>query len=330
MRPRRLLLACLLLGLLSSLQARELLLGVGPRLQAGDSAPGFGVRLALFDLRSGDHDFELGMRLGLSAAGLGLDAAGGWRRSWTAGPLGNLVLEARAGLDAAGAGGLVGARGVLGPVALRLELDLGQRGPAPFAVLARGAPAAPTGDLRRLSGAPDRSFTAGLQLAASWRIDRSWWLEAQPRLAWTQSGWAFAGQASLRRSALWPDLDLSLQLEAAGARAGERHAAIGLTLHHVPRRAPESRVTAWWGRRDPGPGAGAAWSRPGFELSTTVREGSVSTSLAAGWAAFRADRPAAYLVLGSSGPLASGRWLLNGRWGQGEGGSLELAWSRSF
>lgn len=330
MRLRLLLLACLLAILLPPLQARELLIGVGPRLQAADAAPQLGVRFAVFDLRSGNHDFELGLRLGVFGSGPSVEAAGGWRQTLTAGPLGNLLLEARAGMDAAGAGASVGARGVLGPVALRLELDLGQRGPAPFAVLSRAAPTPPTADLRRLTGAPQRSFGSGLNLVASWRIDRNWWLEANPRLALTQGGWAFAAQASLRRSAVRPDFDLSLHLEAAGARAGDGHLGVALTLHHVPRRAPESRLTLWWGRRDPAPGGGNAWTAPGMEVATTVREGAFSTNLAAGWVPTRADRPAAYLALGSSGPWGTGRWLLNGRWAYGDGAGLELAWSRSF
>jgi hypothetical protein len=282
------------------------------------AGPGGGLspraRAALHDLRRGDDTFEIGV----GWVEGGPSAAAGWRRTAAAGPLGTLVLEAQAGLEGDGAAVAVTARGALGPVALRVEVAGGSRAPAPWTVAAR-APlvAPPTADLAALAG-PGGGVRLDMMLAAVWRIDRQWTVEFVPRAHASASGWAGAGALSLRRAGIAPDVDLSGRVDLAAGQLA-RHAVAGLTLHHAPRRAPESRLTLWWG-------GDAVATGPGLELAWVVRDAGAQLSLAAGLGPRWSERPQVYLATALQRPWGDGTAHLGGRWAEGRGAALELAW----
>jgi hypothetical protein len=281
-------------------------------------APGGGAtshaRTALHDLRFGDDTLEFGV----GWLDGGPSVAAGWRRTVAAGPLGTLVLDARTGLEAAGVGLAVAARGTLGPVALRLEAAGGTRAPAPWPVLARAPTTTPpTADLAPLAGT---GGGARLDLAANavWRIDRRWTVDLTPRAHRSGDGWAGAAAASLRRAEVAPDIDLSVRLDLAfGALA--HHAAAGLTVHHAPRRMPESQLTVWWG-------TDAAARGPGLELAWVVREGAAQATLAGALGPRWSDRPEAHLAASLQQPWGSGTVHVGARWVTPGAASLALAW----
>jgi len=317
--------ACLAATPLAAARSWTVALGAGATAEAAAAAAGEGggrtpgggwtphARVALHDLRLGDDAFELGVGWTDGA----LAAAAGWRRTMAAGPLGTLVLDVDAGTDADGPGIAAAVRGTLGPVALRLEAAGGTRAPAPWPVLARGAATTtPAPDLAALTGPGGARFD--LAADASWRIDRRWTVELTPRAVRTADGWAGAAAASVRRAAIAPDVDLSARLDLARGPLA-RHAAAGLTVHHVPRRAPESRLTVWWG------GDGRA-PTPGLELAWVVRDGGTRATLAGAIGPRWSDRPAAYLVAALQAPWGIGTVHVSGRWVAPGAASLELAW----
>jgi len=272
------------------------------------------ARAALHNLRRGDDTFEFGV----GWVEGGPSVAAGWRRTAAAGPLGTLVLEAQAGLDRDGTAIAVTARGALGPVALRIDLWGGSRAPTPWTVAARAPLAAPpTPDLAALLG-PRDGIRLDASLAAVWRIDRQWTVELVPRAHVSSAGWAGAGALSLRRAAIAPDVDLSGRVDLAAGQLA-RHAFLGLTLHHAPRRAPESRLTLWWG-------GDAVATGPGLELAWVVRDASGQAALAAGLGPRWSERPQAYLAAALQRPWGDGTAHLGGRWAEGRGAALELAW----
>lgn len=275
------------------------------------------ARVTLLDLRVGDDAFDLGVGW-IDAAP---SAAASWRRTVAAGPVGTLVLDGRAGVDAQGAGLAAGVRGTAGPVALRLEVEVGTRPPAPFGVLLRApATAAPPPDGARLTGAPAGGVRADLAAAATWRPDRHWTVEIAPRLHVGASGWAGGAAATLRRAAVATELDLSGRLDLGFGRA-TGHVAAGITLHHVPRRAPESRATLWWG------GARGALA-PGVEFSWVTRESGSQLTLAGGWGPAWPDRPRGYGALAFLTPVGAGTAQLGWRWQAGGAGVVEVGWTR--
>jgi len=305
--------ACLAVTPLAAARSWTVALGADAPAPAG-GAPTTRARVALHDLRLGDDVFEIG--IGWTDGGPA--AAAGWRRTIAAGPLGTFVLDARTGVDAGGVGLAVAARGALGPVALRLEAAAGNRAPAPWSVVARTPvttpPAADLAPLVRPGGG------ARLDLGANavWRIDRQWTVELTPRALRSADGWAGAAAASLRRSAIAPDIDLSVRLDLAFGPAG-RHTAAGLTLHHAPRRAPESQLTAWWG-------GDAVTAGPGLELAWVVREGGAQATLFGAIGPRWADRPEAYLAAALQRPWGPGAVHVGARWVAPGAASLELAW----
>jgi hypothetical protein len=286
---------------------------------------GVRARVVLADLRVADPGFA-DDRFEVGAAwhrGLA-SAAVGWRRTALAGPAGNLVLEVVAGGGRSAAGGArtgveVGARGVAGPVALGVRLGYGQRTPHAWPELAVEPPPAPAADPRARTGADADGSVATAALSAAWRIDRAWTLSVAPSVARTGRGWTGAVDASLRRFGIADALDLSVRIDAASG-AVARHAALGATLHHVPRRAPESRATVWIG-------SGGASVALGGEVAWFVRDGATEAALAAGWAPFWSDRPAGYAALRASAPMREGRGRVGVAW-TGSALVAELGWSR--
>lgn len=294
-------LAVVVAVLASAFPVRAQTLTLGAGLEAGPS-PGGSAYVAVHDLRVGDDAFEAGAG-GVAGA---FSVAGAWRRTLTAGPLGNLVVDGRAGLDGGGWGAGASIRGVLGPVALRLDVDGGNRAPAPWPVLARAgstpAPAPP--DLARLTAAPP-PWRVDAAAAATWRIDRDWTVDATPRVLGSPQGWAGGLAAGVRRGGIAPDLDLSWRFDAARGAAGG-HTAVGVTLHHVPRRAPESRLTAWWGGGRHGVG-------PGLEVVWVARSGSDQVTLALALGPAWSDRPDAFAAAAWQRPWQGGTLALSVR-----------------
>ncbi|MBW6457307.1 MAG: hypothetical protein K0A98_15605 [Trueperaceae bacterium] len=310
--------ACLALTPLAAARSWTVVLGADAPTPGVGPTPAGGVtpraRVAVHDLRLGDDAFEFG--IGWTDGGPA--AAAGWRRTLAAGPLGTLVLDARTGVDAGGMGLAVAARGTLGPVALRLDAAAGNRAPGPWPVAARTpvtTPPAP--DLAPLAG-PGGGARLDLSANAVWRVDRQWTVDLTPRALRSADGWAVAAAGSLRRAAVAPDIDLSLRLDLASGPAGG-HAAAGLTLHHAPRRAPESQLTAWWG-------GATATAGPGLELAWVVREGGAQATLAGAIGPRWADRPAAYLAAALQRPWGPGVAHVGARWVAPGAASLELAW----
>lgn len=298
----------------------------------GLDASGVRGRLVLTDLRVpdprlADDRFDVGVaRLDGAAR-----AALGWRRTAAAGPLGNLVLEATAGAALAapavpGAGGVragveAAARGVLGPVALELRVAHGGRTPFTWPELALDAAAgAQAADPRRRTGAAEGSPATVARASVAWRIDRAWTLSAAPGVARTATGWSASVDAALRRAGVADALDLSLRLDAAWGAAGS-HAMLGLTAHHVPRRAPESRATVWLGS---GPAGAASW---GVEGTWAVREGAGEAWVAVGWGPAWSDRPQAYAALRTSAPVGEARLRASLVWSE-HGTTAEVGVSR--
>jgi hypothetical protein len=310
--------ACLAVTPFAAARSWTVALGADRPSPDGGAVPGGGptphARVALHDLRLGDDTFEFG----IGWADGGPAAAAGWRRTVAAGPLGTLVLEARSGVDAGGLGLTAAARGALGPVALRLEAAIGNRAPAPWSVAARAPTTTPpAADLAPLAG-PGGGPRFDLSANAVWRIDRRWTVELTPRAYASRDGWAGGAAVSLRRAAVAPDVDLSARLDLAGGRLAH-HAAVGMTVHHVPRRAPESRLTAWWGSDAWGGG-------PGLELAWVVREGGAQATLAGAIGPRWSDRPEAYLAAAFQRPWGAATVHVGGRWVARGAASLELAW----
>jgi hypothetical protein len=286
---------------------------------AGWRPPAPSARATLLDLRVGDDAFDLGM----GWLGGAPSAAASWRRTVAAGPVGTLVIEGRVGFDAAGLGLTAGARGTIGPVALRLELGAGQRAPAPFTVLLRAPVAAPPlPDGARLTGAATGGLRSDLTAAATWRPDRLWTIEIAPRVHLGAAGWAGGAGVTLRRAAVAADLDLSGRVDVAvGPKAA--HAAVGITGHHVPRRAPESRATLWWG----GPWGAMT---PGIEFVSVTREAGSTLTLAAGWGPNWADRASAHGALAFQTPLGGGTAHLGWSWQSSGASAFEVGWTRAI
>lgn len=298
--------------------ARSLSVGFGLDAPASRtaSAPTVRARATLFDLRVGDDAFDVGVARLDGAVG----AAASWRRTVVAGPVGTLVVDGRAGVDADGVGFAAGVRGTVGPVALRVAIEAGTRAPAPFGVLERApATAAPLADGARLTGALAGTWRYDLALGAVWRPDRSWTWELAPRLHADAAGWSGGAALSLRRAGVATEVDLSGRIDLATGPLGG-HLAAGVTLHHVPRRAPESRATLWWGG-----GRGAAG--PGIDVAWVVRDAGAQLTVAGGWGPAWSDRPASYAALALLAPLPRGTAQAGLAWRADGRVVVEVGWS---
>jgi hypothetical protein len=285
----------------------------------GADATGPTGRLALGDLRVGDDRFDLGAAWSEGAGALAV----GWRRTLAAGPVGNLIAEGTVGVEGLDGGGVradadVGVRGVAGPVALGVRLATGARAPFGAPVWDVAPAPTPVADPRRRTGADPASPLTALAATLTWRIDRSWTWTAEPTAAWTAAGWTGALATTLRRAGVGDDLDLAVAVDAARGAAAH-HLAVGATLHHVPRRAPASSATVWWGTGSVGTGVGG-------EVDWTVRRGPAEVALAAGWGPPWSDRDRAYASLRASAPAPRGTWSVAVAW-LGDAGRVAVGWS---
>lgn len=178
--------------------------------------------------------------------------------------VGNLVLEASAEGrfgEAAVARGSLGARGVLGPIAARLEV--GRFGAPPE----RFDAAAHLGDAPFGRGASAR-------LALDGRVNRTW-LVTVGTTAWWSSSDALGGTvvdvdlAARARALLGRELDGRIALEARWSAESDGY-GVGIGVVHAPRRAPEVSGIAWL---DVDARRGGTVTRPGFELQGAWRVG---------------------------------------------------------
>lgn len=296
----------------------------------GTDTDGLRGRVVLADLRVADPGLaDDRFAVGFARTEAAASAALGWRRTAVAGPVGNLVLEGAVGVGRAApsnvprggprAGIELGARGVAGPVALSVRAAYGNRVPFAWPELSAEATAAPSADPRVRTGAGDDDPMVAATTSVTWRIDRSWTLAVAPTVARTTSGWTGSLEAALRRYGLGDDLDLSVRVDAAAGESA-RHAALGATVHHAPRRAPESSATIWWG-------AGRTGLAPGAEVAWQVRSGTSEAGVVAGWAPFWSDRPVGYAAFRASSSMASGRGRVAVAW-TGTTWLAEVGWTQ--
>jgi hypothetical protein len=251
------------------------------------------ITLTWSDQRLATGSLDLG--LGVDAHGL----SGGlyWRAAQTANLLGNLVWELRSGHDRNGTRFAAGLRGVIGPVALRAQLAWGDRAAwEPWPLV--GASSLPRPQTTTLPWGID----GGLQ--ATWRINRSWSVLIAPELDYRAGAWTGALAASVRRSGWFPDVDVSLQAVLQRPDDPPRH-LLGVTLHHVPRRAPSSEAGIWFGDATWGAHGRMSWQGRG---ALWHLQGALGVS--------PAGTPSDYLNATVELPTDHGTVVLGGGWGR--------------
>lgn len=184
------------------------------------------------------------------------------------GPLGNLIFEADAAARLRGpagpvAQGSVGARGVIGPVALRLKLQAFGADAAAFSPLALASAERPN------LGGP----AAAVQLGVTGRLSRNLILEAGPELYLTGAGVALRVDAALRLLRAVGDNELRLLLHAYGAPGlGSGAVAAGAGVVFPRGRQPDISVAALVG-------VSPAGLLPGASVSLGQRLDTVSLDL---------------------------------------------------
>jgi hypothetical protein len=241
---------------------------------ASDAGSALLARVA--GLRDGAATADASVRLGQDVA-LGVT----WRYASTLGPLGNVIVEGGGDLllDLPGEGayarmGLTG-RGVIGPLAALLRIDGGSVDDERLDPVARAE--AP----RLVTGTADGRWDIGARASLTYRLDRATTLTFEPRLRWVDGDLAGFAAASLRRSGLAPELDLTLALEG-GALAGRSAGALGLGAIVTRRREPDSTIRVWLGHD-------GERFLPGGELLLAQRVPGSSFTLTALYAPHRVD-----------------------------------------
>lgn len=208
------------------------------------------------------------------------------------GPLGNLIIEGWGAVAPHPAGGAaaeasLAARGVIGPVALRLALlgygaDVSVFGPAQLASAERPRFTGPAG---------------GLQLSLTYRVNRDFILEGAPELYLTHSGLALRVDAAARLLRLLGDNELRVEVHGYGAPGfGAGAVAAGAAVTFPRGREPDVTVGASVGYSGNG-----LW--PGVRVSLGERVGSVRLDLAAAFEPYRLDLPALRLTGSARAPL---------------------------
>lgn len=291
------------------------------RVEAGAWAAGDAAvepRLA-FSVRNAPVDEgRVGFRLGVALAPEPLPAFGlELRRTFSFGPVGNVLVEAAGDLDARRRyAATVGARGVAGPVALGLEASAWNAPESAFAGLP-GAGARP-----RLDGP-----ALGLAVGASYRAGRTLVLSGRPELLWANGGLGGRLEAELRLARVRGDDDaLALAHLYVAPGAGELAGAVGAGYALVRRRAPTWLGSVWFG-------AGPAGPWPGVRLRGGER-GTAGASWALELAAepYRLDVPPLRAVASYRRPLGDGTLAVEGGaafdpWGpEPAEAALRLAW----
>lgn len=252
-------------------------------------APSFGVRFDTIKVTGGSVTLDLGYR---EHARLGV----GLSTNWAFGPLGNVIVEGWGALRSDGvAEGRVGARGVLGPVAVRLTVvGFGDRSAA-------FRSAALTSTERPLLPGP----ALGLQVGLTARFSRNLVFEVDPE-AYLASGLALRGEARLRllRSLGENELDF-IALAYAPPGLGSANAAVGVGMVLPRGRAPDWSFAALVGVSP----AGVAF---GGRIGVAEEFGAVRLGLDAAFEPYRLDVPPLRLAVTASAPastaLGGGSW----------------------
>lgn len=317
--------AASVLVLIPLCSAQTVRLELGSWAAAGASAtPTFGVRFDGVKVEGGTLTLDVGVA---ETARLGVGAS----LNHAFGPLGNVVFDVWGALRTDGtAEGRVGARGVVGPVAVRLAV-LGFSGePQRFRLGAVTSTERPT-----LPG-PALGFKAGV----SARLSRDLVLEADPEV-YLAGGVALRAEARLRflRALGENELDLvALAYGVPGLSAGDGALGVGLVL---PRgRAPDWSFTALAGLSPRGVALGG-------RASVAEALGDVRLTLDAAYEPFRLDAAPLRLRASASwaapgGTALAGKWEAGGevatdlglasahRAGEGTAFALSLAWTIPF
>ncbi len=215
------------------------------------------------------------------------------------GPVGNLIIEAWGALAPHPRGGAAGelsvaARGVVGPVALRLALlgygaDVGTFRPHDLASAERPRFAGPAG---------------GLQLSLTYRPSRQLILEAAPELYLTSGGLALRLDAGARLLRVLGGNELRLNAHAYATPAFSAGAfGVGATVTFNRGREPDISVGASVGYSPHG-----IW--PGVRVTWGERVGPARLNLDAAFEPYRLDVPALRLKAGAR--LPAGGFLPEG------------------
>ncbi|MBX3143053.1 MAG: hypothetical protein KF813_04805 [Trueperaceae bacterium] len=228
------LLALLVCATLSSAGAQTFTVSVGALSAAGPLSPQ--VELALDGGRVGTTTVSLALAY-RNAAQLSL----GISENLSFGPLGNVVFGFTTSLrtDAAAQAELT-ARGVIGPVALRVALGAFTHQTQRFEPGAATATARPL-----LTGANGSESGFSVRLGGSGRLNRSLVLEAEPELYLVNGGTALRLESRLRWLRAFADNELRAAVRAYSAPTmGESHLGIGFGIVLGRGRAPDWTFTA--------------------------------------------------------------------------------------
>ncbi len=257
---------------------------------APTSAPAgaaFGIRFEGMRVEGGTVTLDL-RYAGAPQVGLALSTSRAF------GPLGNVVFDASGTLRVDGsAEARLGARGVLGPVAVRLAVA----GFGPERLLRQEALAA--------TDRPDLASAAfGVQAGVTWRPNRDLVLEATPEVYFA-GGVALRGEARLRWLRALGDDELfavALGYAPPGLATASGAGGVGLTLTRG--RAPDWTFVALVG-------ASPAGLAVGGRVSVVEDFGPVRVSLDAAYEPFRLDlRPLRVHAAASAPAFTGGTWEL--------------------
>lgn len=291
--PRALAALCLLALMAPTVAAQHARLEA--RLEASLAARdaqalGFAVRFEAMRVEGGTATLELGYEGGAARVGLGVAA----NRAF--GPLGNVIVEGWGALrtDAA-AEGRLGARGVVGPVAVRVTAVAFGARPAAFRSGVVASAERPV-----LAGA-----ALGFQVGLTARLDRNLILEFDPEL-YLAGGAHWRGEARLRLLKLFGDNEFDLVARGyAGPGGASRDAAVGIGVTLPRGRAPDWSFAALVGWSPAGPALGA-------RASLAEDLGPARVGVDAAFEPYRHDvaalRVAASASVPAAGYLGGGRW----------------------
>lgn len=266
------------------------------RIEAGATAtsghpaePLFGVRFEGFRLDGNTVTLEVGY-----ADGAHLGVGSSTNRAF--GPLGNIVFEWWGAVRSDGKGeARVGARGVLGPVAVRIALVGFSAPPGAF------RPDASDSAERPVLGGP----AFGVQVGATARLSRNLILEAEPEL-YLEDGVALRLESRLRMLRLLGENEvdvIGLAYGSPGLTEGNFATGVALVL-------PRGRGPAW------SFAALLGWSelgfQPGVRLSVSEAVGTARFGVDAAYEPYRLDvapfRARAQVAAPAAGGLGGGRW----------------------
>lgn len=286
--PRWLLPAVLLLAAAAPTSAAQRVgFSVGAVAAAdGSAAPSFGVRFEGVKVEGGTVTLEV-RHAGTAQLGFGVTTSRAF------GPLGNVVVDAWGALRVGGgAEARIGARGVLGPVAVRLALVGFGAAPGTFRPDALASAERPV--------LPGPAF--GVQAGLTWRPSRNVVLELDPEV-YLAGGVALRGEGRVRFLRLLGDDELfGVALAYAPPGLGTVDGAVGVGMTLTRGRAPDWTFTALVGASPAGFGVGGR---------ATLAEdlGPVRVVLDAAFEPYRLDlAPLRMRVAGSAPSALGGTW----------------------